>query len=390
MSKLLEMEFAGVKFDNPIILGSATPGWDGRRLKEAGQAGASGVICKTIGPPQTWAKHPRCGRFALIGNKKRPIGMINLELFTTNSKEMWLNTDLKKAKEGGAKVIASILALPDANDTAELALDIKKTEAADLLELNVSCPMPADTVGMHIGKSPELIYEQVKTIREVTDLPLTVKMTPNVTNLVEQSKAAKDAGANGVTISNSIRAFAGVDIEKEEPILPAYGGYTGPAIKPIIQRLIAEVLTEVDIQVLAVGGVMSWKDVIEYIMLGASGVQTVTAVMWDGNKAYKNLLTGIESFMNKKGYNSINDFKGKALKNITSVEQYAKNPKLSAKIDPEKCIGCKKCLDVCFYASLEYKNDIVECIYDKCDGCGLCVEFCPVDAIKMIEYNEVM
>lgn len=380
----LKSNFAGVEFENPIILGSATPGWDGKRLKEAAESGAGGVVCKTIGPPQTWAQHPRCGRFALIKHNKQNIGMINLELFTTQSKETWINKDLKVAKEGGGKVIASFLALPNPEETALLAKEIEETGVVDLLELNVSCPMPADTVGMHIGKKPELTKKQVESVKKEVNIPLAVKMTPNVSDLIDVARAVKNAGGDGIVISNSVRAFAGINIDTGKPVLPAHGGYTGPAIKPIIQRLIAEVKTNVDIPVMAVGGVMTWEDIVEYIMLGADVVQTVTAVMWNGNKIYSRFLNGVERYMEEKGYNSLDEFKGESLKHITSVEEYAKNPKLVVEANNKLCTGCKKCLKVCFYDALKFEEENLIVDKEKCDGCGLCVELCPVDALKMV------
>lgn len=148
----LQVNFAGVTFRNPLVLASATPGWDGLRLKKAGEAGFGAVIPKTIGPIQDWAVHPRNGRLFLYRVGNRPIGMVNLELFTTKTREEWIAQDLALAREGGAKIFASILAMPEPEQTAELASQVEATGLVDLFELNVSCPMPASTVGMHIGQ----------------------------------------------------------------------------------------------------------------------------------------------------------------------------------------------------------------------------------------------
>ncbi|RYD06980.1 hypothetical protein N752_01425 [Desulforamulus aquiferis] len=190
----LKVNYAGIEFKNPLVLSSATPGWDGEGMKRAGLAGIGGVIPKTIGPLQDWAAHPCNGRLQLIRQNGKPFGMVNLELFTTKTREDWTNKDLAIAKEGGATMQVSVLAMPQPEETAQLIEEIQATGLVDLLELNVSCPMPASTVGMHIGKSAELTYQQTKLAKGAAKIPLTVKLTPNVADMVEIAQAAKEAG----------------------------------------------------------------------------------------------------------------------------------------------------------------------------------------------------
>ncbi|MEW6622770.1 MAG: 4Fe-4S binding protein [Bacillota bacterium] len=383
----LKTVFAGVEFNNPVWLGSATPSWDGERMRLAGVAGAGAIVPKTIGPKQDWAKHPRNGRFAVIRAGNRPIGQVNLELFTTKTREDWINEDLQIAKQGGAKIVASVLAMPDPIDTGELVKEIQNTGLVDMLELNVSCPMPASTVGMHIGKNPSLVFKQASAAKKAAEIPLSVKMTPNVSDMVEIAKAAKDGGADALTISNSIRSFAGVDIETGRPRLRGYGGYTGPAIKPIIQRHLSEVAREVDIPICAIGGISSWKEAVEYIMLGASAVQVVTAVMWKGYEVLTSIIEGLSSFMDEKGYKSIEDFKGIALPYITTIEELAELPPKFAFIDQDKCTNCEVCSTVCFYGAISKNGSSTTVITRNCDGCGACEQWCPKNAIELRELS---
>lgn len=328
MTDRLEVSFAGVQLRNPIIVGSAIPTWNGEACRKSGLAGAGAVVPKTFGPPATFANHPRCGRMRLIrqGREGRPFGNINLELYTTIPIEDWLDRELATAAEGGAKIIASIVVGADVERTVELVQKVEATGLAHMFELNVSCPMPDTQVGFRIGQDPKLCFVQTKAVKEVAHIPVGVKMTPNISDMVPVAQAVKDAGADFVTISNSIRSLAGVDIETGIPYLPAYGGYTGPAIKPIIQRFVSEVAQAVDIPISAVGGVRTWEDVVEFIMLGATTVQTVTAIMWDGHAGVTNLVNGLREFMERKGYNSIEDFRGIALPYITSIQEYASYP----------------------------------------------------------------
>lgn len=379
----LEVNYCGVKYRNPLILASATPGWDGEGMRLAAEAGIGGVIPKTIGPKQDWAAHPRNGRIFMHRYNGKPIGQVNMELFTTMTRDEWIEKELAIAKQGGATMHISILAMPDPEETAKLVNEIQATGMADLLELNVSCPMPASTVGMHIGKDAQRTYDQVKNAKSAAKIPLTVKLTPNVTDMVEIAQAAKEAGADGVTISNSIRSFAGVDIETGKPYLCGYGGYTGPAIKPVIMRHLSEVARQVDIPISAVGGVNSYKEVIEYIMLGATTVQLCTAVMWNGYSKITQIVNDLNAWMDQKGYKSFDEIRGIALKDITTVEELAKLPPKFAHIDESLCTNCGLCQKVCMYRAISEKNGARFADTSKCDGCGVCQQLCPVHAVTL-------
>ncbi len=380
----LNVNYCGVNYRNPLVLASATPGWDGEGMKLAAQAGIGGVIPKTIGPKQDWAAHPCNGRIFMHRYNGKPIGQINLELFTTMTRDEWLTRELAIAKEGGATMHISILAMPDPEDTAKLVEEIQSTGMADLLELNVSCPMPASTVGMHIGKSADRTYQQVKAGSSVAKIPFTVKLTPNVADMVEIAQAAKEAGADGLTISNSVRSFAGVDIETGKPYLCGYGGYTGPAIKPIVMRHLSEVAKNVDIPISAVGGVNSYHEVIEYIMLGATTVQLCTAVMWNGYERITKIINDLDKWMDEKGYKSFDDIRGIALKDITTVEELAKLPAKHAVIDAATCSNCGLCQKICMYRAISEKNGARFADKAKCDGCGVCQQLCPLHAVTLV------
>lgn len=379
----MRVNYCGVTYRNPLILASATPGWCGEGMKKAALMGIGGVVPKTLGPVGDWVDHPRNGRMRVYRVNQTPVGMMDLELFTTKSKEEWIDRDLVLAKEGGAVMHISILAMPDPNATARFAREIEATGMADLLEINVSCPMPADSVGMHIGKNPELVYQQVKAVKNVTNIPVTIKLTPMVTDIIEIAQAAKDAGADGISIGNSLRGFAGVDIDTGKPYQRAYCGYGGPAVKPVIMAMIAEVASKIDIPISAIGGVSSYKDVVEYIMCGATTVQLATAVLWNGYEIISKIVKDLENWMNSKGYHSFEEIRGIALPHITTTEQLAKEPFLAAKIDPDTCVNCGRCQKVCMYEAISMNGKACEVNKDKCDGCGLCTQFCPKEAINL-------
>lgn len=385
----LKVTLSGVEFKNPLILASATPSWDGERTNLGWKAGAAGVIPKSFAPPGTWAKHPRCGRMKLINYGKSRIGMVNTELYTTMSMQHWLDHELDKAYEGGNKIIASVVAHPKPQDTAKNAKIIEDTGKVVMFEINVSCPMPAgaDKVGFQMGNDPDACYSQVEAVKKDVSAPVGIKLTPTTHNMVPMAEAAENAGADFIVIGNSVRSFAGVDIKTGMPRMAAYGGYSGPAIKPITQRHVSEVARKVDVPIQAVGGVTTWEDVVEYIMLGATLVQVCTTVMWNGYGQLDKLIKGLEKYMDTEGIESFDEIRGKALPHIVSIEELSKKEPMYIQVDPEKCInlikgGCKLCKDVCFYGAIDFAPKL-KLIPENCDGCGLCTEICPVQALSL-------
>lgn len=386
----LRIDFAGVEFENPIVTSSMTFGWSGEALKKAGLAGAGGVVCKSIGSPAETFEHPRCGRMVLYRHNGVPIGMQNNEIFSTINVQDWLDKEFKIATEGKAKMIVSIVANPNPNDTADLAKRVADTGLVDMFELNVSCPMPAANVGMNIGKNPQLVAEQVRAVKKACpDIPLMPKMTPNISDIAVIAKACEDSGADAIAATNSIQALAGIDVETGKPFLPAFGGYSGPAVHPIMLRIVAQIAQAVKLPISGIGGVSNWKHAIEMIMVGASTVQIGTGLMWRGYNVISDIKNGISDFMERKRYKNIKEMVGIALKHIITTEEMAKLPRVIPSIDEDLCIGCGNCIKVCGYNAIEMQdNNIVDISIDNCDGCGLCVQICPNDALKLVDKKE--
>jgi len=383
----LRVGFAGVTFRNPIWTASMTFGWSGEALRRAGEAGASGVVPKSIGSPEETFQHPRCGRMALYRHKGIPIGMQNNEIFSTVSLEKWLDTEFPRAVEGGAKMVVSIVANRSPAATATIAEQVAATGLVDVLELNVSCPMPAEGVGMNIGKDPKLVAEQVKAVKAACpDIPLMPKLTPNVSDIAEIAVACEDAGADAIAATNSVQALVGVDVQTGRPILPAFGGYTGPAVRPIMLRCVAQIAQAVSLPISGVGGVSTWEHAVEMMMLGATTVQIGTAVLWSGYEVIGEIIAGIDAFMELQGYRRPEDFIGIALKHLVTTEEMAKRPPMVPELNPSACVGCGMCKTVCGYDAVRIMEDkTVRILTENCDGCGLCVEVCPPSALHLKE-----
>jgi dihydropyrimidine dehydrogenase (NAD+) subunit PreA len=381
----LSIEIAGVRFRNPIWTASMTFGWSGKALRRAGEAGAGAVVPKSIGSPEATFQHPRCGRMKLFRHNGVPIGMQNNEIFSTLPLDEWLDTELSVAAKGGAKLVVSIVANEDPERTARIAQKVAATGLASLLELNISCPMPARGVGMNIGKHPDLAADQVRAVKAACpDLPLMPKLTPNVSDVAEIACACAAAGADAIAATNSVQALVGVDIETGEPLLPAFGGYSGPAVRPIMLRCVAQIAQAVDIPVCGIGGVGSWEHAVEMMMVGAGAVQLGTAVLWHGYDVITRTVQGLENFMERRGFQRPSDFVGMALPHMTTTEEMATRPAMAAFLDQSACIACGRCLTVCGYDAISLsESGTYATIPRACDGCGLCIEVCPAGAIQL-------
>jgi dihydroorotate dehydrogenase (NAD+) catalytic subunit len=213
------------------------------------------------------------------------------------------------------KSVPAIASLYGANPEEFSEIATRVEDYVDALELNVSCPHAMGGCGSAIGQDPELTREIVKSVKKSVDIPVFVKLTPNVTDIVEIARSAADAGADALTMINSLGPGMRIDIETGNPILNnKFGGLSGPAVKPIAIRCIFEVYDSIDIPLIGVGGIRNYEDVIEFLYAGASCIQIGTSIMYDGMDIFGKILTGLERFMDDKGYDSINEMVGIAHK----------------------------------------------------------------------------
>ena len=379
----LEVNIGSLHMKNPLMVGSATPTWDGAHSSKACLEGAGASVLKTLCPSgEDDYEHPQNGRFSIVKSGGRPVGMINIEIFSTFKEEQWITKELVAAKKDGATIVASTLAAQDPALTAKLIQDVEATGLVDAIELNNSCPMH---VSMRDDNVVDLTIEQVQAARKATTLPLLVKFPSTLSTLADPVKAAQAYGADGVVLCNSMSGFAGVDIYTGKPILGTMGGYSGAAIKPLIQAKVIECAKASDVPIVAVGGINSWQDVVEYIMLGVSCVQVVSAVMWQGYDVLDNWNRQIAKFMDENGYKTLEDMKGIALDGIGDYDSVLHKPALAAKFDQDLCVACGKCIKTCFYDAISKEDGKMYVDQKKCDGCGLCTQLCPTGAAKLGE-----
>jgi dihydroorotate dehydrogenase (NAD+) catalytic subunit len=296
----LTIELAGLKLRNPIMLAAGILGSSGSLLKRVAEAGAGAVVTKSIGlKPCKGYPNPTIAE--VEGGLVNAMGLPNPGI-TDFVKEIDI------AKEAGVPVITSVYG-SSPEEFAKVASMVSKT-ATDALELNVSCPHVKE-VGM-IGQSAELVAETVRKVKLVIDKPVFVKLTPNVTDIVEIARSAEGAGADVITAINTLRAMT-IDVEVAKPILSnEIGGLSGPAIKPIAIRCVYEISKAVKVPVIGCGGIRKWQDVVEFMLAGASAVQIGTAIFYEGLKVFKELVKGIEAYLAKRAYRSVEQIVGLA------------------------------------------------------------------------------
>jgi dihydropyrimidine dehydrogenase (NAD+) subunit PreA len=388
----LRIEFCGLEFKNPIWLSSAPPTMSGDHIKRAIKKGWGGAVTKTIGLDKDIFPNVR-PRLAVNRKKGTLIGMENIELITTHHLDWW-EKELNVAKSAGAPLIVSIMAAPNREDWSEIAQWAER-KGADLLELNVSCPhgTPEKARGMAIGQDPDLVRTVTTYVKEAVDIPVMVKVTPNVTDIVEVTAPAVESNVDAISGINTVLGLIGVDIYTGRPhprVLgySTYGGNCGPAIRPIGLRIISQLAKAFpNVPLSGIGGIDSWEHVIEYIMVGATSVQVCTAAMWYGFDIIKGWLENIELFFNEQGYSSIADFRGDANKYVGSFEALHVDEHVVPVIEVEKCISCMKCFvscrDAASHAMKEPKLGRID--YNICIGCSLCVQVCPTNAVQMIK-----
>jgi dihydroorotate dehydrogenase (NAD+) catalytic subunit len=196
--------------------------------------------------------------------------------------------------------------------SAEEYAEVAKKAAnagADAVELNVSCPHVKET-GSEIGQNPQILMSVVRKVKAVVKVPVFVKLSPNVTSIVEIGESAGKAGADALTAANTVRAIA-IDVETRMPILSNIGGgLSGPAVKPIALRCVYELYERVKVPIIGCGGVTNWQDATEYLLAGATAVQVGTAIATEGPVVFRAISTGISGYLKRKRYKRVEDIVG--------------------------------------------------------------------------------
>lgn len=299
-----EVNLAGIKMKNPVTVASGTFGY-GREYSEFIDLNKlGGIITKgTSLKPRPGNKPPRvCETTA---------GMLNAIGLQNPGVEYFMENDLPWLKKFDAKVIVNACG-SSVEEYVELA-KVLNTLDIDGVELNLSCPNVKSGC-MAFGTSYDGVKEVTSQVRKVLDKPLIVKLTPNVTDITDPAKGAEDAGADGVSLINTLLGMS-IDIEKQRPVLANnMGGLSGPAVKPVAVRMVYQVAKAVKIPVLGLGGIVDGKDVIEFMLAGATAISIGTGNFIEPEISIK-AVECVEEYMRRHNIEDINSIIGKVQMN---------------------------------------------------------------------------
>jgi len=402
----LRSNFIGIKSPNPFWLASAPPTDKEYNVVRAFKAGWGGVVWKTLGeegPPIVNVNGPRYG--AIHGADRRLLGLNNIELITDRPLEVNLQEIKKVKREWPDRAMIVSIMVPCVEDSWKAILPKVEETGCDGIELNFGCPhgMSERGMGAAVGQVPEYIEMVARWCKQYSRMPVIVKLTPNITDIRYPARAAKKGGADAVSLINTISSIVSVDLDNFAPMPTidgkgSHGGYCGPAVKPIALNMVAEIARDPEtrgLPISAIGGITTWRDAAEFIAMSAGTVQVCTAAMTYGFRIVEEMKTGLARWMDEKGYATIEDFRGRAVPNVTDWQYLNLNYITKAHIDQDLCIKCGRCYAACEDTSHQaiFKEKDGKRHFEvndaECVACNLCVEVCPVDnCITMVRQTE--
>ena len=393
--------FLGIKALNPFWLASAPPTDKEYNVVRAFKAGWGGVVWKTLGEdPPVVNVSSRYG--AIHYNDNRIIGFNNIELISDRPLEINLREIKQVKRDWPDRAMIVSLMVPCEEESWKKILKRVEDTGADAIELNFGCPhgMSERGMGSAVGQVPEYVEMVARWCKQYSRMPVIVKLTPNVSNILGPARAAKRGGADAVSLINTINSITSIDLDLMAPTPTVdgkgtHGGYCGPAVKPIALNMVAEIARDSEtygLPISGIGGIANWRDAAEFMALSCGTVQVCTAAMHYGFKIIDDMTEGLKNWMDSKGYATLEDFRGKAVPNVTDWKFLNMNFQTIAHIDQEKCINCGLCHIACEDTShqsiaatrLDGKRHY-EVIEAECVGCNLCYHVCPVpDCITMV------
>ena len=389
---LLKTNLCGVPLENPFLLSSSVVASTYDMCARAFEAGWAGAAFKTICSFDIHEASPRFS--AITGDNGTIIGFKNVEQLSDHSVAENMEIFRRLKQKYPTKFILASIVGQNETEWEELAR-LCEENGADAIELNFSCPnMMDEGLGSDIGQVPELVERFTAAARRGTRIPILAKLTPNVATMSPAAEAAKRGGADGIAAINTIKSIIGVNPHTyvSAPAvhgMSAVGGYSGNAVKPIALRFIAELGQNPDLSGMhlsAMGGVETWRDALEFILLGGGSIQVTTAVMQYGYRIIDDLKTGLILYLTEKGFRSVDEARGLALESVSdTTDVLERDTVIFPKFHRENCIGCGRCVISCAdggHQAIRLDENRKPVLNGKkCVGCHLCVLVCPKGTI---------
>jgi dihydropyrimidine dehydrogenase (NAD+) subunit PreA len=387
----LEITFCGLRCVNPFFLSSSPVSNSAEMIARAFDAGWGGAVYKTLNLEEDFVVIDPTPRLnALHRGGERFIGLQNMEQISErpladNLEDIaWL-----KKQYPDRVLVASIMGY---SDEGWIELATRSAQAgADMLELNVSCPqMACEGAGYKVGQSNDLLERYTRVVKENVSIPVMVKLTPNVADVLPSALACKRGGADALSAINTVRAISEIDLETfvPKPSIEGRGsisGFSGTAVKPIALRFVAELglSRELDLPVSGIGGLETWRDAAMFLLLGATNLQVTTAVMRYGYRLVESLREGLEDYLESRGFAALTELVGRSLPSIVDPAVHHQARHVVASVAADNCIGCGLCHIVCHDGAnqaMGFDTSTRKAAVDeeRCVGCLLCRHVCPV------------
>lgn len=386
----LSVNCNGLKLKNPVIVASSPLTARLSLLQEAEEQGAAGVAVKHTMMTQRFEARPRWHYDKKIG--------------VTVSGDPRLNPEdaydlIRKAREStDLCILANMSGTPGKLESwGELAKNLWQA-GADGIELNFNCPnllsaeIKTAVQGANLGADPEACEIVVREVKKAVTVPVIVKLSTESGVAVKVAKACRQAGADIINIHAGYRSAPGIDIYHGGRFLypgsekGSFGGCTGPWSRRFTHRFLSDIHAAVpDAGLMGGSGIQSWDHIVETIMFGAQSVQICTSVIQQGFGLIKNLVHGLEQFMDEQNYNSIEDMRGLALQYVVKPGEMIYKD-VTAEISADQCSGCGSCNRIGHCRAISVGENGKSVVNpDLCAGCGFCVGVCPKTCIRMIE-----
>lgn len=391
--RALQTELCGIPLENPFLLSSSVVASTYDMCARAFEAGWAGAAFKTI---CAFDIHEASPRFSAIHSADgRIMGFKNIEQLSDHSVPENMEIFQQLKRDYPRKFILASIMGRDDKEWEELARRCQEN-GADALELNFSCPnMMESGLGSDIGQVPALVERFTAAARRGAGIPILAKLTPNVASMGPAAEAARSGGADGLAAINTIKSLMSVNLHTyvTSPAIrgkSAVGGYSGNAVKPIALRFIAELGQNPKLSGMhlsGMGGVETWQDALEFMMLGAGSVQVTTAVMQYGCRIIEDLKAGLNYYLHEKGFRRAGDVVGLALDSVSETTDVLERDSIVyPKFHRQTCIGCGRCEISCMDGGHqairldERRRPVLD--PKRCVGCHLCVLVCPTDSIR--------
>ena len=398
--KDLSIKYLGVDCLNPFFLSSSPVGGNYDMVAKCYETGWGGCFFKTVG---IFVADECSPRFDQTNKEGLPwVGFKNMEQISDKPTELNFEYIYKLVRDYPEHITVASIMGSSVDEWKKLAKMCDEA-GVKLIEGNFSCPqMTSHDMGSDVGTNNELVESYSRAVAETTDIPFIAKMTPNCKNMEEHAMASFLGGATAVSAINTIKSITNVDFENLTgmPVVDgksSISGYSGAAVKPIALRFCTQVNQCEELQNLVkggkydfgyghemsgIGGIETWRDAAEFLAVGCRNIQVTTAIMQYGYRIVEDMISGMQYFMDERGYDSLDEFIGCALPKIIPAEELNREYKCLPQFDDKKCIGCGRCYISCYDAAHQAidwneKKRRPE-LNDNCVGCHLCLNVCPV------------